>query len=455
MSPSAFNKTTEVISVVCSMSLSEMPADVKALEERIVEKVHQGGREFYAAVFRAFQQRWVEQRRAHYTAQCWREIDQVTPFGLIRLPVRVVRERARCQGGYLTLSKVLLSPKATRLLSPWIEKRALEAATFSNYRPAAAELWRWLRVKVSAWLIWRCVQFHGAKLCEQLDRQWWPDRAQPLKGNVVVSEIDSTYLKGQQRGRALDEATAHFPIHLGLHYSGRERRYQKRGSSSVRLCNKRWIVSTGPLSIFGRRLAWQRMRHFQRGICEVLLSDGDEGLKWVREREFAGSHWLLDRWHIAQNVRTLVGEDQHEHRRIMAAIWKSDSEAVLESLRTSPYRQTRPPEFNALFGYILGNRDGIDNWHAIPPRLRRSLGRQLAPVRSGSGAIEKNIEVRINRRFKRQGRSWTRSGAEHLAQLLWLQTHPNDWTHWWHKTTLAKTKINPGWPSVAPPATDN
>jgi len=62
-------------------------------------------------------------------------------------------------------------------------------------------------------------------------------------------------------------------------------------------------------------------------------------------------------------------------------------------------------------------------------RRRASLGRKLAPVRAGSGASEKNIEVQTNRRFKRQGRSWTRSGAEHLAQLLWLQIHPADWTY--------------------------
>ena len=132
MSPSALNPTTEVIKVVCSMSLEEMPEDVKALEERIVEKVQQSGREFYAAVFYAFQQRWLQERSADYTAVRWRTIDQVTPFGLIRLPVRVVRERGLRKGGYLTLSKALLSPKATRLLSPWVEKRALEAATSSN-----------------------------------------------------------------------------------------------------------------------------------------------------------------------------------------------------------------------------------------------------------------------------------------------------------------------------------
>jgi hypothetical protein len=40
-------------------------------------------------------------------------------------------------------------------------------------------------------------------------------------------------------------------------------------------------------------------------------------------------------------------------------VWKADSEAALEALRTSPYRETRLLEFNALFGYILGNREGI------------------------------------------------------------------------------------------------
>ena len=264
MSPSALNARTEVIKVVCFMSLEEMPRDVKALEERIIEKVQQSGREFYAAVFYAFQRRWLQERGGDYTAVRWRTIDQVTPFGLIRLPVRVVRERGAQKGGYLSLSKALLKPKATRLLSPWVEKRVLEAATCSNYRPAAAELWCWVRVKVSAWLIWKCVQFHGARLCEQLERQWWPDRALPRKADVVVTEIDSTYLKAQRRGRgARGHFRAHFPIHLGLHYSGRERRYQKRGSTSVRLRNKRWILSAESLSIFGRRLAWQRMRHFQ------------------------------------------------------------------------------------------------------------------------------------------------------------------------------------------------
>ena len=116
---------------------------------------------------------------AEFSAVRWRLINQVTPFGLLRLPVRVVR--ARSDGRYLTLSKVLLAPKATRLLSPLVEKQALEAATGRNYRPAAAELGRWLRTQVSAWLIWRCVQFHGAKPMQQLTGNAGPPAARPTR----------------------------------------------------------------------------------------------------------------------------------------------------------------------------------------------------------------------------------------------------------------------------------
>ena len=135
MSPSTVKERTEVISVVCCMSLAEMPQDVKALEERIVEKVRMSGREFYALCFGAMQQRWLQEHRRDHTAVRWRTIDQLTPFGLIRLPVRVVRERGKTQGGYFTLSKTLLKPKATRLLSPWVEKRALRSGHLPQLSP--------------------------------------------------------------------------------------------------------------------------------------------------------------------------------------------------------------------------------------------------------------------------------------------------------------------------------
>lgn len=400
MSPSSF-ETTPVVSVVCTLTLRQWPADFKTLEEQIVETVQERAAQFYAQAVGAYQEHWLQERRAEYKAQRWRAINQITPFGPLRLPVRVVRRRV--DGRYFTLSKVLLAPKATRLLSPLVEKRALEGSIGGNYRLAAAELGRWLRTRVSAWLIWKCVQFHGAKLCAQLESGWWPDRAVPRPVAVVVSELDSTYLKRQQRGRNRALPVAHFPVHLGVNYSGRERRYERRGSTAVSLQNKRWMASSERLALFGRRLAWQRLRHYGPAECEVILSDGDEGLERVRENEFPQATWLLDRWHIARAVRDLVGTEESAYRHLMRPVWQSESEALLRALAAGPWRESRPEQFRTLFGYILGNREGIDHWHQIPARFRRSIGRRLAPVRSGSGVIEKNIEVKIGRRFKRQG----------------------------------------------------
>ena len=133
MSPSTGKKTTPAVSVVCSLSLRPLPADFKSLEQQIVETVQQSAREFYAQAVGAFQERWLLERCTEFSAVRWRLINQVTPFGLLRLPVRVVR--ARSDGRYLTLSKVLLAPKATRLLSPLVEKQSqpdLEMGGFTS-----------------------------------------------------------------------------------------------------------------------------------------------------------------------------------------------------------------------------------------------------------------------------------------------------------------------------------
>ena len=51
------------------------------------------------------------------------------------------------------------------------------------------------------------------------------------------------------------------------------------------------------------------------------------------------------------------------------------------------------------------------------------IGHKLAPGCAGSGVVEKNIEVRTDRRFQATGPRWTRNGAEHFAQVLWLRHH--------------------------------
>ena len=63
---------------------------VNALERAIGEVTRQTGRELYARAFRALQQGWLEQRSGRFSAQRWRSLQWLTPFGLVELPVRGV-----------------------------------------------------------------------------------------------------------------------------------------------------------------------------------------------------------------------------------------------------------------------------------------------------------------------------------------------------------------------------
>ena len=437
---------TIVVSVSCAVTIGGSFRNVKQLEEAIQERAVRAVQQLYAVAFEQYQRQWLAQRADRYVGQCWRHRQCVTPFGLVQLPTLVVRERGCARGGYHSLLRQLWRGKATRLLSPTLEKQAVELAGELNYRPAAWRLSQRCGATVSHWALWQCVQYYGEKLQQQLERDWWPDPARRVSESVVVTEMDSTYLKWQRRGRVRADRE-HFAMHLGLHYTGRSRRIQRRGRTDVVLDNKTWLLSTGNIGLFGTRLRRHRDRHYGAGSAlSVLISDGDTGLAWVREREFAESVWLLDRWHIARAVREYVGPNEAAYRQIMGAVYHHDAEEVLEQLRTVARQGTgeSDEQFRTVFGYILGCREGIDAYGQIPSRWRRRQGRLGPVVRASSGAVEKNIEVRINRRFKRQGRSWNPVRADRLAQLSWLQAQPESWPRWWDKVCLATTKVNPG-----------
>jgi len=50
-----------------------------------------------------------------------------------------------------------------------------------------------------------------------------------------------------------------------------------------------------------------------------------------------------------------------------------------------------------------------------------------------TGAMEKNIDVVIGRRFKKHGMSWTTKGANNLLKLRTLWYNKIDWEAFWRK----------------------
>ena len=187
----------------------------------------------------------------------------------------------------------------------------------------------------------------------------------------MVTEIDSTYLKAQQRGRG---ARGHFRAHFRFIWG-----YTTVGESgAIKSAVPRGAVEKQALGLKHRSslYLWAATglaadASFSKRRFRGALERWREGLKWVRQREFAQSYWLLDRWHIAQNVARWWAMMNASS----AALWQRLEERQRSALRSaahSAYAKRVQLEFNALFGYILGNRDGIDNWHLIP-RFTSSL----------------------------------------------------------------------------------
>lgn len=418
-------------------------SDVNAFEEAVIEKARDLSRRFYCAAFALLQEKWLEENSEDYRPERWRSIRQITPLGELELPTRVVRRRGAKQGGYLSLNKVLLGAKATKLLSPAVEKCAVMRATHMNYRPAARSFTEENEsVRFGHGLVWKCVQAHGRRLERQLSRGLQPEV--PICPNRevarVATELDSGWIKQQCRGRenkARPPARG-FWMHLSINYSGRKRRWEKRGSREVELADKSLYPSVSPMAQFGPMARRYRDHHYGYDVAGVVLSDGDEGLERLRERHFPGEPWVLDRWHIDKRLKAVAGGDGDALRRMRRALYRADSEGLLAELAACE-GPADPKHFTEAFGYVLGNREGIDAWNEIPKALRTTRGRREAAIKFGTGGIEKNIEVFLNRRFKGQGRSWNPKRAGYLASLRWLYRSKPNFDRWWNANILQKT----------------
>ena len=62
---------------------------------------------------------------------------------------------------------------------------------------------------------------------------------------------------------------------------------------------------------------------------------------------------------------------------------------------------------------------------------------------SSSGAMEKDIDVVIGHRFKKQGMNWTKEGANSLLKLRILRYDKNDWEGFWKRQKLAGVSFSP------------
>ncbi|MGB8658242.1 MAG: hypothetical protein WCE90_10735 [Candidatus Zixiibacteriota bacterium] len=80
-------------------------------------------------------------------------------------------------------------------------------------------------------------------------------------------------------------------------------------------------------------------------------------------------------------------------------------------------------EIDKLLGYLRHNEEGFYGNQGLKGEMADKVG---------SGAIEKNIELVVGRRFKKWGMIWSNPGAHYLLKLRLLKYDLNAWDEFWN-----------------------
>ena len=91
-----------------------------------------------------------------------------------------------------------------------------------------------------------------------------------------------------------------------------------------------------------------------------------------------------------------------------------------------------------LVTYIENNRDGLYGSRSLRDKVEAK-----SVLVCSTGAMEKNIETVIGRRFKKHGMSWTTKGVNNPLKLRTLWYNKIDWEAFWRKQSSCGVSFPP------------
>lgn len=162
-----------------------------------------------------------------------------------------------------------------------------------------------------------------------------------------------------------------------------------------------------------------------------MLGDGDLWIKNIAQGPYFMATYQLDWRHLMVKIQQTLSS----HPRLISALidylYSGQGERMLSTLKLA--RLLCDDRDNAqriadLESYIEYNLDGLYGFRS----LRDEVEDKTVLVCS-TGAMEKNIDTIIDRRFKGHGQSWTTEGVNNLLKLRVLYYNKSDWDAFWSR----------------------
>ena len=403
---------TDTIEVTVRLTISEEDWDVNRLEARVRAARDEAGRQLFVRALARLEE---EALAAHAGAVRQRRVERQLDTTLGH--VRFERWRVKREGHTTCLLDRLLGLARNSRVSPAVKKRAAELASRMTYREAATGLREELGTPVSAQSVHDWVQPLGEAVSAQelVPASAAPPAAPP---EVVVAEWDDTLIRSQERGER------NFPLKLGIGYSQKKR----CGPQRWVLADKLVYGGAEEPEVFAERFYARMEEDFRVAQAQHVLVKGD-GAEWILQgaaQVFPGHVFQLDRWHLLERIEKFAGHLPRLLKRLQRWVYEGRVAALIRSLRQLVGADARSEEGRQeLLGYVTRHAAAI----TAVDRLRPLVSAASRPLLThGTGAMEKNIETVIGRRFKRWGMRWTRRGAHHLLKLrLWIARCGKTW----------------------------
>jgi len=376
-------------------------------EGKIFHQVCEEGQQKAQAYLDELEEELYEQRPAGWVVVGFRERVLVTRMGEVRLRRRMYRDGS---GKYHFLLDEHLGLKAHQGATPEMQAMCTKLSGEMSFRKASDILTDWMAGLLSHITCWRLLQRTGQAAVRAetaaVEDVFGRGEVVPEGGERRVKrlymEADGVYVHLQR------QPNKHMEIRSAIAYEGWKRLAGDRGD--YRLCEKRVYCHAGEQYGFweGVSLAWAHK--WDLSSLEEVIHGGD-GARWVRagSEEFPGAIWQLDSYHLARSCGRAMGAEMGQALYQALREGQTSRSQALLLAEDAPLRESK----QAQQAYRWVSKVAQEGW-GLDWRIRQKVTDDAA---RGLGCMEGNIAHLLAVRMKGKGRSWSPSGARHMAKV--------------------------------------
>jgi len=153
--------------------------------------------------------------------------------------------------------------------------------------------------------------------------------------------------------------------------------------------------------------------------------------------------WLLISWigSTSWSKFTSFSDQPKLASELIDSLYSGQDEKMLATVRLARLLcedKDKRQKIADLVAYIENNGDGLYGSRSLKGKVKAEK-----VLVCSTGAMEKNVDVVIDRRFKKHGMSWTTEGANNLLKLRTLCYNQDDWEVFWRKQSNCGVSFSP------------